>query len=261
MPKARRVLAGLLAAMLQWASAAPQAEHAWLAAPPGAPAPAAYFGNLRDGDRIETPFVLRFGLTRAGLAPATRPVPGAGHHHLLIDRDLPLDFHRPLPFDPQVLHLSEGQMETVLTLRPGVHTLRLLLADDRHVPAFVYSKLLRVTVAAVNPALDPAGLVRPGVEILEPRAGEQRRGPFLLRMHASGLNVGHAEARGAGVGHFRIVAERAGAPVERIALVRGQTEVWLAPPPGRYRLRLELVANDDGATLAASAPVEIVVAK
>ena len=106
MPNVRRALAGLLAALLPWAFAAPQAEHPWLAAPPGAQAPAAYFGNLHDGDRIETPFVLRFGLTRAGLAPATRPVPGAGHHHLLIDRDLPLDFRRPLPFDPQVLHLS-----------------------------------------------------------------------------------------------------------------------------------------------------------
>jgi hypothetical protein len=261
MPNVRRVLAGLLAVLLPWASAAAEGEHPWLAAPPGTPAPTAYFVDLRDGDRIETPFVLRFGLARAGLAPTNGPVPGAGHHHLLIDRDLPLDFRKSLPFDPQVLHFSEGQMETVLTLPPGEHTLRLLLADDRHVPSFVYSKLLRITVTAVNPALDPAAAVRPGVEILDPRPGEQRRAPFLLRMHASGLNVGHAEARGAGVGHFRIVAERAGAPAERIALVRGQTEAWLAPPPGRYRLRLELVANDDGAVLAGSAPVDIVVAK
>ncbi|MBA3625087.1 MAG: DUF4399 domain-containing protein [Methylibium sp.] len=224
--------------------------------------PETYFTNLRDGDRIETPFLLKFGLARYGLAPIVKKVPGAGHHHLLVNRELPLDLKQPLPFNDQYIHFGKGQMETVLSLAPGEHTLRLLLADDKHIPYFVYSKPLRFTVTSKNGDVDPKSLVKPGVEILEPRSGESLRPPLRVRLHASGLNVGHADVRDAGVGHFRLVAERTGAPPERIELTNGQTEVWLAPPDGRYKLRVELVANDGSqSVMAVSTPIELGVAR
>lgn len=238
------------------------ADHAWLSSPLRSQQPETYFTNLRDGDRIETPFLLKFGLSRYGLAPIVKKVPGAGHHHLLVNRELPLDFKQPLPFTDQYIHFGKGQMETVLSLAPGEHTLRLLLADDKHIPYFIYSKPLRITVTRKNANVDPKGLVKPGVEILEPRSGEALRPPLRVRLHASGLNIGHADVQEAGVGHFRLIAERTGAPPERIDLTKGQTEVWLAPPDGRYKLRVELIPNDERQpVMAVSAPIELVVAR
>jgi hypothetical protein len=238
------------------------ADHAWLSSPLRSNHPETYFTNLRDGDKIETPFVLKFGLSRYGLAPIAKKVPGAGHHHLLVNRALPLDFSKPLPFDDQYIHFGKGQMETVLTFKPGEYTLRLLLADDKHIPYFIYSKPMTITVTALNGAVDAKSLAPPGVAILEPRAGERLRPPFRVRLHASALNIGHVDIEDAAVGHFRLVLERAGAAPERIELTRGQTEVWLAPPDGSYKASVELLANAPGQSVTArSVPIELVVAR
>ena len=118
--------------------------HSWTAVPP-ANEPSAYFTNLKDGDVRETPFVARFGLSMRGLVPAGQTAGRAGHHHLLIDQDLPLDFTKPLPFTDNYIHFGKGQMETVLNLPPGTYKLRLVLADKGHIPYFVFSKPLRLT--------------------------------------------------------------------------------------------------------------------
>src|SRR5690606_20570391 len=60
-----------------------------------------HFTNVTPGARIETPFLLKFGLTGMGIAPTTKAQARTGHHHLLINRDLPLDFKQPLPFNEQ----------------------------------------------------------------------------------------------------------------------------------------------------------------
>lgn len=247
------------AAWLALAAAAPAraADHPWLSAPLRVEQPETYFSNLHDGDRIETPFVLKFGLSRYGLAPIVKPVAGTGHHHLLVNRALPLDFKEPLPFNDQYIHFGKGQMETVLNVPPGSYTLRLLLADHKHIPHFVYSKPVRVTVTAKKAGVEPKSLIKPGIAILAPANSDAQRRPFRVRLHASGFNVGHVDITEPGVGHFRLVAERVGgAPAERIELAKGLTEVWLAPPPGRYRLRAELVGNADRTLMAESAPVE-----
>lgn len=251
----RSYFAWIAAALL--AAPALAADHPWLSSPLRTQQPETYFTNLRDGDSIETPFVLKFGLSRYGLAPIVKPVDGAGHHHLLVNRDLPLDFTQPLPFNDQYIHFGKGQMETVLTFVPGTYTLRLLLADHKHIPYFVYSKPMKITVTKKNEGVDPKTLIQPGVAILEPRSGEPQRPPFRVRLHASGLNVGHVDIQDKGVGHFRLVAERAGAPTERIDLVKGLTEVWLAPPPGSYKLKVELVQNADQQVMATSAPIDL----
>jgi hypothetical protein len=41
---------------------------------------------------------------------------------------------QPLPKDDTHLHFGKGQTETVLTLKPGKHTLQLVLGDAEHVP-------------------------------------------------------------------------------------------------------------------------------
>jgi len=251
----RRLLSLSLFAFIGTAQAAD--HHPWLSSPLRAAQPATYFTNLKDGAEIETPFLLKFGLSRYGLSPIVKPVPGTGHHHLLVNRELPLDFKQPLPFNDQYIHFGKGQMETVLTFAPGTYTLRLLLADDKHIPYFVYSKPLTITVTKKNENVDPKSLIKPGVELLAPAAGDTVHPPFRVLFHASGLNVGNEEIKEAGVGHFRLIAERAGAAPEKIDFGSGATEAWLSPPPGDYSFRVEMVGNAQGNLVSASKPVSV----
>jgi hypothetical protein len=224
--------------------AAPRAEqHPWVTGAVVPQPPAAYFTNLNDGDKIETPFVLKFGLSRFGLAPILKDVPSTGHHHLLVNRELPLDFTKPLPFNDQYIHFGKGQMQTVLTFAPGEYTLRLLLADHKHIPHFIYSKPMKITVTRKDDAVDGKTLVKPGVAILEPRPGVALKTPFRVQFHASGLNVSHTSNEEASTGHFQLVAEREGQAAERIVFANGATEAWLQPPTGEYVLRVQLVRN------------------
>ena len=257
-----RVAGALALAMCTGALAAPRAEvHPWVSSAVVPQPPASYFTNLRDGDKIETPFVLKFGLSRFGLALIVKDVPTTGHHHLLVNRDLPLDFTKPLPFNDQYIHFGKGQMETVLTFPPGAYTLRLLLADHKHIPHFIYSKPLQITVTRKQDAIDPKTVVQAGVAILEPRPGTLLKPPFRLQFHASGLNVSHTAIDDASAGHFQLVAEREGQPAERIAFANGATEAWLQPPPGDYVLRLQLVRNAAPRdVMATSEPVGVKVA-
>ena len=251
-------LAVLLATM-QWAHAS-EPSHPWISSPLQVQQPQTYFTNLKDGDRIETPFVLKFGLSRSGLAAITKDVPATGHHHLLVDRDLPLDFKKPLPFNDQYRHFGKGQMEAVLDFKPGTYTLRLLLADHNHIPYFIYSKPMTITVTAKKD-VDPKTVVKPGVELLSPRNGEVVTTPFRVQFHASGLNVSHVDIKDPGAGHFRLTAQgKTGAP-ERLDFGNGATEAWLKPPAGDYTVRLEFVSNVDGSVTASGAPVAIKVAR
>ncbi len=82
-----------------------------------------------------------------GVAPAGVDKPDTGHHHLIIDAPTPpLDV--AIPADLNHLHFGGGQVEKVVTLKPGWHTLQLILADDQHVPHDppVMSERIRVFV-------------------------------------------------------------------------------------------------------------------
>ncbi|TAL20299.1 MAG: DUF4399 domain-containing protein [Aquabacterium sp.] len=236
-------------------------DHPWVQFPLQKSEPENYITNLRDGDSIETPFLMKFGLTRFGIAGITTPVQGTGHHHLLVNRDLPLDFTKPLPFNDQYIHFGKGQMETVLTFKPGTYTLRMLLADHHHIPYFIYSKPIRITVTRLRTDVDPKSLVTQGVSILTPRGGETVKGPFRVQFHASGLNVSHMNVKDNNAGHFVLTIE-GGGPPQRILYTNGWTETWLKPPPGSYKLKLSLISNADPfKELAAAQPISVTVAK
>ena len=121
-------------------------------APPGA---TVYFINLKDGAKVKSPFKVQFGLTKMGVAPAGTEAEHTGHHHLLIDRpplgkgpDGATEFTDPLPSDENHLHFGKGQTETTLTLKPGKHTLQLVLGDWSHIPHTtpVVSDVITITV-------------------------------------------------------------------------------------------------------------------
>jgi hypothetical protein len=232
-------------------------RHPWVVPPPNRQ-PEAYFTNLSDGMKVESPFVVRFGLSMRGIVPAGKTAGKAGHHHLLVNQPLPLDFTKPLPFTDQYIHFGKGQMETVLDLKPGTYTLNLLLADQGHIPYFVYSKPLQVTVTRQRTDAKAEQVQGPKrVMVLAPADGATVRGAFRVQFHASGYNLSHVDAQVPDTGHFRLTAERAGAKPEVLALRDGQTEVWLDPPAGDYVLKLDLVANAGGAVLASATPVKV----
>jgi hypothetical protein len=238
----------------------PPSPHPWQAALPRLTAEA-YFTNLKDDAKIETPFRATFGLSGGwGLAPISKPIDGkSGHHHLLVDRDLPLDFKTALPFNDQYIHFGKGQMETVLTLEPGTYKLRLLLADDQHLPRFVYSKPLRITVTRKDKDIDPKSLVKKGISLPNIEPDSALKGPFRVQFQASGFNVAHLNQQEKDTGHFRLtlIPEKGGKPAA-MDLVNGQTEVWLSPPRGPYAMRLELVDNINPAkTLAETVAVPV----
>lgn len=232
-------------------------RHPWVVPPPDLQ-PTAHFTNLKDGDVVQSPFVVKFGLALRGLVPAGATVGNAGHHHLLVNRPLPLDFKKPLPFTDQYIHFGKGQMETALDLPAGTYTLNLLLADQGHIPYFVFSKPLRIRVErapARRSVQEVLGARR--VELLAPADGATVRDAFRVLFHASGFHVAHAAFQAAPAGHFQLTLERKGAKPEVIAFPGGHTESWLQPPPGDYRLTVQLLANRGGVVLATSTPVQV----
>jgi hypothetical protein len=240
------------------AAAADGPPHRWVVPPPGHQ-PEAYFSNLKDGAEVDSPFVVRFGLSMRGLVPAGKTAGRAGHHHLLVDQPLPLDFKKPLPFTEKYVHFGKGQMETALNLPPGTYQLRLLLADQGHIPYFVFSKPMKVTVRKQDAKLTAAALQGPKrVEVLSPADGARVRAPFRVQFHATGFNVSHSEPAIAETGHFRLVLERGGKR-ELLDFTGGETETWIDPPAGDYQMRLELVSNSGGGVMAQSAPQRLAI--
>lgn len=71
------------------------------------------------------------GLT---IAPAGTTDPGTGHHHLMIDRDLPVG-GLPIPSFPGQVHLGQGQLEYEIEgLDAGEHRVIAVVGDGTHIP-------------------------------------------------------------------------------------------------------------------------------
>ena len=107
-----------------------------------------YFVWPQDGATIKGAFWCRFGLRNMGVTHAGDNFTNAGHHHLLIDVNEPLDPKEPIPQDKSHLHFGAGQTEARIELPPGKHTLQLVLGDAKHYPFDppVVSKKITVTV-------------------------------------------------------------------------------------------------------------------
>ena len=100
-------------------------------APPGVDV---YIISPADGDIVSQTFRVRFGLRGMGIAPAGIDRVKTAHHHLLIDTKVLPNLTKPLQATAKVRHFGGGQKETQLTLKPGQHTLQLLLGNYAHVP-------------------------------------------------------------------------------------------------------------------------------
>jgi hypothetical protein len=108
-----------------------------------------YIINLKDGAEATSPFLVQFGLSGMGVAPAGVEKPNTGHHHLLIDTKLTAEqMKEPIPADDTHKHFGGGQTEAMVTLPKGQHTLQLVLADWTHIPHVppVMSEPITITV-------------------------------------------------------------------------------------------------------------------
>ena len=113
-----------------------------------------YFTNIKDGDKVKSPFRVSFSVSGIGVSPvAAGKIAGTGHHHILIDMPFPMDIKAPIPFDSpdevahqHYKHFGKGETEAVLNLPPGKHTLQLLFADERHVPLYIRSNMITIEV-------------------------------------------------------------------------------------------------------------------
>ena len=76
--------------------------------------------------------LIQFGLAGMGVAPAGSTNPGTGHHHLIVDGELPAA-GVPIPMDMAHMHFGRGQTEVSVPLTPGQHVLELALADGGHI--------------------------------------------------------------------------------------------------------------------------------
>jgi uncharacterized protein DUF4399 len=110
----------------------------------------AFIINLKDGDTVSSPFLVQFGLSGMGVAPAGVEKPNTGHHHLLIDAPALTEeqMKEPIPSDDNHKHFGGGQTETTVTLPEGQHTLQIVLGDWTHIPHVqpVMSAPIKITV-------------------------------------------------------------------------------------------------------------------
>ncbi len=106
-----------------------------------------FFISPGDGDTVSNPVRVEFGIEGMAVVRAGDDTPHSGHHHLLIDTDLP-PMDLPIPADANHVHFGDGSTSTEITLEPGEHTLQMLLGDHLHIPHDppLVSDVIRITV-------------------------------------------------------------------------------------------------------------------
>jgi Domain of unknown function (DUF4399) len=226
------------------------------ASPPGA---SVYFVDLKDGQTVQPNFVVHFGLRNMGVAPAGSDRENSGHHHLLIDVELSrLD--EPIPNDFNHLHFGAGQTEAEVTLKPGQHTLQLVLGDKDHIPHNppVMSPRIRVNVVdTAAPAAASNYKRKPAPKDARVYLVGLQNGSYItpnpvLRFGLINMGVAPAGIEKANTGHHHLIIDR---PLPRLDepipndfnhlhFGTGQTEAQVTLPLGRHTLQL-LLADEN----------------
>ncbi len=95
-----------------------------------------FFVEPKNGAEISGPVKVVMGVQGIEVAPAGTDKPDTGHHHILIDTDVPTGEKAlaPMPAEDNIKHFGKGQTETKLALAPGKHTLQLVVGDGNHIP-------------------------------------------------------------------------------------------------------------------------------
>ena len=87
------------------------------------------------GATVSSPVKVCMAVDGVEVQPAKKGVnPGKGHHHLLIDIDLPSDLGQRIGKDANHVHMGDGSTCKELKLDSGKHVIRALFANGGHVP-------------------------------------------------------------------------------------------------------------------------------
>jgi len=87
------------------------------------------------GSAVSSPVKVCMAVDGVEVQPAKKGVnPGKGHHHLLIDVDLPKDLSQRIGKDANHVHMGDGSTCKELKLGSGKHVIRTLFANGGHVP-------------------------------------------------------------------------------------------------------------------------------
>jgi hypothetical protein len=222
--------------------------------PPGADV---YLVDLKDGMTVPGKLKIHFGLRNMGIAPAGSDRPDSGHHHLLIDTKLP-PLNQPIPNDFNHLHFGAGQTEAEITLKPGQHTLQLLMGDKDHVPHMppVMSPRIRVRVAEGAPEAVSGGPTQspPGAEVY---FAELKDGAVLapkITVHFGLKNMGVAPAGSdrPNSGHHHLLVDTELPPLDQpipndfnhLHFGAGQTQAEVTLKHGEHTLQLLMGDKD-----------------
>lgn len=225
--------------------------------PPGAEV---YFVDVKDGQHLPEKAMIHFGLRNMGVAPAGSDQPNSGHHHLLIDTDLP-PLDKRIPNDFNHLHFGAGQTETELNLSPGEHTLQLLLGDKDHIPHTppVMSQRIRVIVDAPATVAASSESAAPTFKRKSSPAGARAYfiglsdGSVLspnpiIRFGLTGMGVAPAGVDKPNTGHHHLLIDASPLNMDRpipndfnhLHFGAGQTEAKVTLPLGWHTLQLVL---------------------
>jgi|GEM_PF-215974 len=227
--------------------------------PTGGPTPApagasVYFIDLKDGQTVPPKFTVHFGLKGMGVAPAGSDKENSGHHHLLIDTELPA-MDVPIPNDFNHLHYGAGQTEAEVILPPGDHTLQLLLGDKDHVPTSppLMSERIRVHVVDEATATHTAAVRHPSppgakVYFVYPTAGSYVTQTPTIRFGLIGMGVAPAGVEKPNTGHHHLLIDTNLPPFDQpiptdynnLHFGTGQTEAKVTLPLGKHKLQLLL---------------------
>src|SRR5262249_46672024 len=216
--------------------------------PPGAEV---YFVDLADGATVPAKVKIFFGLRNMGVAPAGSDRANSGHHHLIVDAELP-PLNKPIPSDFNHLHFGAGQTEAEITLKPGTHTLQLLLGDKDHVPHTppVMSQQIKVNVGLTGGPTASA----PGAEVyfVDVKDGATIAPNQTIHFGLKKMGVAPAGSDRENSGHHHLLVDAELPPLHEpipsdfnhLHFGAGQTEATLALRPGDHTLQLLLGDKD-----------------
>ena len=213
--------------------------------PPGA---AVYFNDpIKEGAILPPKFTIYFGLKNMGLAPAGVERQNSGHHHLLIDTELP-PLDQPIPNDFNHLHFGSGQSEAEVTLKHGQHTLQLLLGDKDHIPHTPPVMSQRINVRVVDPAMRKPAPADARVYFVGLQDGSVLPQKATIRFGLVGMGVAPAGIERANTGHHHLLIDSKLPPLDlpipndfnHLHFGAGQTEAEVTLPLGTHTLQLIL---------------------
>ena len=223
-----------------------------------APGTKVYFVDVKDGQHLPSKVTIHFGLKGMGVAPAGTDRPNTGHHHLLIDAELP-PRDEPIPNDFNHLHFGAGQTEAEVELPPGDHSLLLLFGDKDHYsfepPVASQRIVVHVGDEASLSEVDGEGAYK--LKASAPNTSLYFEAPFdgavvtptvTVKFGLKGMGIAPAGMSKAYTGHHHLLVDTAVPPSDQpipndfnhYHFGQGQTEAQVTLAPGMHTLQLIL---------------------